>query len=533
MPRALSHPMAIVLGAAVLNSIWFHGPLWGYLGQHLDFAQSQAWTTALAVALIPTLLSLVFFSGLALVSNRLLKLGLILTFFCNAFALYFMQQYSVVLDKSMLSNVWNTNPDEAMQLLHPKLALDLLLWGGIPSALVGWWPIRSVPWWQKCVGALALPLTGGALLYALAFTWLWIDQHAGEVGSRLLPWSYVINSARHWQQAAHDSMTFSPLPDATPAPGSRRPRVVVLVIGESARADRHSALGYARPTNEYTQAVGAVSLAGVQACASYTTAALNCILSHRGIEAPERSAMGEPLPSYLQRQGVEVIWRTANSGHPPIQVARFETLGDIQKNCRANDCPPDRLDEGLLYGLKDLLTQSRSERILVVLHLSGSHGPKYHEKYPPQFERFKPVCRSVILQDCDQASLNNAYDNSILYTDHVLARLAELLRQIDASSAWLYVADHGESLGESGLYLHGTPRMMAPKEQIDIPMMLWFSDTLRREFALDTSRLKGMTGVGQGHVFHTVMGLLALSGGPYQAPLDVFNASRSRSTNVP
>jgi lipid A ethanolaminephosphotransferase len=376
---------------------------------------------------------------------------------------------------------------------------------------------------------LIFSVAGGVLLYALAFTWLWIDQHAGEVGSRLLPWSYVINSVRHSQQAAHDGMTFSPLADAMPLPLGQRPRVVVLVIGESARADRQSALGYGRPTNDYTQSVGALSLTGVQACASYTIAALNCILSHRGDEVPERSNMGEPLPSYLQRQGVEVIWRTSNSGHPPIQVSRFESLGNIQANCKTTDCPPDRLDEGLLYGLRDLLAQSKAKRVLVVLHLNGSHGPRYHEKYPEQFERFKPVCQSVVLQDCDRESLNNAYDNSILYTDHVLWRLTQTLQQLDASTAWMYLSDHGESLGESGLYLHGTPRLVAPNEQIDIPMSFWFSDALRREVHIDQTRIQAMRGVGQGHVFHTVMGLLALKGGPYRMKLDLLNAWRAEA----
>ena len=145
---------------------------------------------------------------------------------------------------------------------------------------------------------------------------------------------------------------------------------------------------------------------------------------------------------------------------------------------------------------------------------------------PPGFARFEPICQTVVLKDCEPQALRNAYDNSIAYTDHVLARLTRLLQGTDWASAWLYLSDHGESLGESGLYLHGTPGLLAPREQLEIPMLMWFSDPGRQALGIDAGRIPRLREVGQGHVFHTIMGMLALQGGPYQAARDLLTQLR-------
>ena len=516
-----SHPLSLAIVAAIFNSFWFHGPLGRYLAQQLDFTSVFGWATAAAVWLLPTTLSVILFTSVALFSNLLLKICIVIVFLGNAIALYFIDQYQVLLDKTMMGNVFSTDSVEVSTLMHPMLILYLVFWGGLPALLVWFSPLRSAPWGQKILGWLFAPSICLFLVYSLSFTWLWIDQHASRVGAQLLPWSYLINTARHLDQERHNRLEFKPLMESVALPLGERKRVVVLVIGESARADRHSMLGYERDTNASTRPLGAVSFSGVQACASYTVAALNCILSHIGDEAPERSTMGEPLPNYLNRQGVDVIWRTANNGHPPIKARLFETLSAINLYCPGGKCENDKWDESLLNGLKDLIEQSTQRRIFVVLHLQGSHGPAYHTKYPPEFERFKPTCTTVVLKDCNAQALQNAYDNTIAYTDHVLAKLTRILQSVDATTGWLYVADHGESLGESGLYLHGTPRVLAPSEQINIPLMIWLSPAFRQEVHIDTSKAAGLIGIGQGHVFHTVMGMLAMNGGPYRPKLDI------------
>ena len=518
-----SHPAVFAIGAAIFSALWFNGALWRYLAEHLDLPSPFALASGLAVALLPITLNLIVFAGLAVLSNRLLKAALIVLSIGNAIALYFIDQYQVFLDRTMMGNVLNTDAGEVSALLHPLIVVYGLFWAGVPVWLIWIWPLRTVRLRSRLATWLIAPSVCLGLLYALSFTWLWIAQHDSRLGARILPWSYVINTVRFLQTEKLNQLTFEPLPDATAEPLGARKRVIVLVIGESARADRQSLFGYERDTNSESRAVGVVGIPGVQACASYTLAALNCILSHRGETAPERSGMGEPLPNYLYRQGVDVIWRSANSGQPPLKVRLHETLAETAAYCSDPACEATRWDEGLLRGLDGLITGSPHQRIFVVLHLSGSHGPAYHTKYPPEFERFKPTCKTVILKDCDAQSLTNAYDNTIIYTDHVLATLSRQLERLDVASAWLYLSDHGESLGEGGLYLHGLPRALSPREQLDIPFTFWLSPAFNNEVAIDSTKAQGLRGIGQGHVFHTVMGMLALRGGPYRAELDLFN----------
>lgn len=522
--RLPSHPVGFALAAAVLSTLWFNGALWNYLRTHLDFPSTFALASGFVVWLIPTTLSIMLFTSLALFSNRLLKACLIALFFGNAIALYFIDQYQVFLDRTMMGNVLNTDVGEVSALMHPKLLLYLLFWAGPPAWLVWIWPLRTVRLRQRILGWLLAPGVCLLLLHLLSFTWLWVAEHDSRLGARILPWSYVINTVRHVQTEKMNRLQFDPLPDAAEQPMTGRKRVIVLVIGESARADRQGRLGYARDTNAATRDLEVVFIPGAQACASYTLAALNCILSHRGDSAPQRAEMGEPLPNYLHRQGVDVIWRSANSGQPPLKVRLYESLSQMTGYCTEGRCSNDGWDEALLRGLETLIAQSKQQRIFIVLHLSGSHGPAYHTKYPPEFEIFKPTCKTVILKECDPQALRNAYDNSIAYTDHVLASLTRLLMKTDAASGWLYLSDHGESLGENGLYLHGMPRAMSPREQIDIPFSFWLSAPLRQETGIDMGKAADLSGIGQGHVFHTVMGLLALSAGPYRRELDMFSA---------
>jgi lipid A ethanolaminephosphotransferase len=360
---------------------------------------------------------------------------------------------------------------------------------------------------------------GSGWLYANAQSWLWIDKNAKQFGGLILPWSYVINTARYYKDEAERHRVAEPLPPLT----SQRPggMVFVLVIGEAARAADFSLFGYGRDTNPQLAHDGVVLFPGAHSCATYTTTSLRCMLSYKG--SGGMTGNDEPLPSYLQRQGIEVVWRSNNFGEPPIKVSRYDTADALRKTC-TGDCTRLNYDEVLLYGLDDILRKGPADaKTLVILHEGGSHGPQYSKKYPPGFERFKPTCQSVELQKCSSTELVNAYDNTIVYADDVLHRLIELLKTVKGRpTAMLYMSDHGESLGEGGLYLHGVPNAFAPEVQSAVPLLVWMSDPFVRQGGGTKDPASFGSRLSHDMVFHSVMGAMGLRSKIYRPENDLF-----------
>ena len=282
---------------------------------------------------------------------------------------------------------------------------------------------------------------------------------------------------------------------------------MVLVIGEAARRKNFSLYGYEKPTNPLLSKTQNIYHFNANSCATYTTAAVKCMLEYKNT-----NKLYEILPNYLYRNDVAVIWRSTNWGEPPLHIENILTKKELKTRCEGINCD---FDEILLSGLKEQVLAVSKDKILVVLHTSTSHGPAYNEKYPDRFEYFKPVCKSVELDKCTAEELINAYDNTILYTDYILWRIIEELKQIkEYKSAMLYVSDHGQSLGENNLYLHGIPKSIAPKEQLEIPFIVWVSDSSQKLIQNDQ--------LTQHHVFHSVLNFLALDSPIYDEKMSVF-----------
>ena len=225
----------------------------------------------------------------------------------------------------------------------------------------------------------------------------------------------------------------------------------------------------------------------------------------------------------MQRSGIDVIWRTNNWGEPPLKVQTYQRAEDIERACQGSSC---RYDEVLLQGLDQRIRSSTKQKIFVVLHQHGSHGPSYYTEYPPQFEVFKPVCKSVELHQCTHDELVNAYDNTIVYTDHVLSRTIGMLKAFPQTATMLmYISDHGESLGEYGLYLHGTPDSLAPDVQKDVPFVIWMSEAFKQKKAVQLSQLAEQSSHSHANVFHSVMGAFDMRSEIYQRRLDIFSGN--------
>lgn len=507
-----------IVTVALVNAGLYHRPLYSFAVANLDYSSLNGALTLATLFLLVTFVTIVMVGLLSLVSQSLIKPVCMLAAPCNALALYFVETYGVVLDKSMMGNVFNTNFEEASGLFHPRLLVYLLVFGALPCWLLSRVQVQRTRMLRQATFVFLVLLIGVGWIYASSRTWLWIDHNARRLGGMTMPWSYVINASRHYADRLSASREQALLPAASFVANEKT--IVVLVIGEAARARNFSLYGYRRSTNPLLTETGVVALPRSRACSTYTTASVLCILSPDDTGG-QLSRRYEPLPSYLQRHGIDVIWRTNNWGEPPLKVQTYERAEDLRRKCQGDTCGHD---EVLLQGLEQRIRSSTQDRIFVVLHQKGSHGPAYYTRYPKQFERFKPVCGSVELSQCTNEELVNAYDNTILYTDYFLHRAIGLLKAFpETTTLLMYLSDHGESLGEYGLYLHGTPWSFAPDVQKDIPFLVWMSDAFKRKRGRPTVQLTRSTNYSQANVFHSVMGAFDMRSEIYNRQFDIFS----------
>jgi lipid A ethanolaminephosphotransferase len=236
----------------------------------------------------------------------------------------------------------------------------------------------------------------------------------------------------------------------------------------------------------------------------------------------------ENLVDVLKHGGIELAWWDNNTGSKgvadriPYQSLRKSRDPDF---CNGKTC----FDDILLDKLKSHLP-SVGDNAFLVLHQLGSHGPSYYQRYPDAFRLFTPECATAELSDCSREEIVNAYDNTIAYTDRMLAELIDYLktRADEFDTALVYMSDHGESTGEYGLYLHGMPYMIAPQTQTGVPFILWISEGFRKSMALNTDCLRAHAETPYSHdnLFHSMLGLMNIETEAYRAGLDIFAGCR-------
>ncbi len=486
------------------------------------------------------LILLLFNACLTAVSFRhVLKPVLILLFMASAVTCYFMLAYGTAIDKSMIQNMMETDVREAFELLSLKLLLTVALLGLLPSLLVWRADVRYAS------GGRGMALRAGTigaclLLAALLLVFFYkslapaLREHR-DMRYLLAPTNYIQAINAYVKARRARTLVVAPLgTDAVKGVAlsdNRRRSVTLIVVGETARAQNFSLNGYARETNpQLARQPDLLNFSNVQSCGTATAVSVPCVFSALGRAHYSDSAAyaQQGLLDVLSHAGFQVLWRDNNSGCKGT-CARIDYEDVSQANagklwCVDGEC----YDEGLLERLPQIIANA-SDDLVVVLHQKGSHGPAYAKRYPAAFARFGPVCDSMTLENCSRASIVAAYDNSILYTDHFLNQAIELLKDSTArdniNTALMYFSDHGESLGEHNLYLHGAPYMIAPLEQRAVPMMLWLSTGFRERFGIDQRCLAARTGQAFSHdnVFHSVLGMLKVNTAVYNPRLDLFS----------
>ena len=428
----------------------------------------------------------------------------------NATAVYFIITYSVMMDQTTIENVFNTRYSEASGFFSWSLWLFIAVFGVLPALWCLLQPVvigKAKKLAIYCGASLAVVLV--VALANIGQT-LWISQHDTELGGLLQPWSYLVNTVRMISSQHDEQAEEIKLPDGKITDNEKA--VVVLVIGESARKANFQLYGYQRNTNPLLSKLDGLKVYEATSCATYTTAGSKAIL-----EPKNTDDLYELLPNYAFRTGVDVAWRTSNWGEPPIHIDEYVTDDKLAEHYP--DAEEKDYDGILFHGLRERIESSQKDKVLIVLHTSTSHGPKYADKYPKKFEVFKPVAKNVEEGEKNIGMLVNAYDNTILYTDFLLDGLINTLRAMtDRKSAMIFISDHGESLGENKMFMHGMPMRLAPKEQYEIPFLVWTSEGYR-----DYKPEGELPAVLEQHyIFHSVLNLLSIESPAYDKEFDLY-----------
>jgi len=500
----------------------------------------RGWQVAGVLAAVGlTLFSAQVLTGALFSSRRLLRPALIALVTVAAGCSYFMDRFHVVIDQTMLVNALQTDRHEAAELLGLPLLLHMGLYALLPALFIARVPLRRSGWLRESLGRLGLVAALLALTAACVFgqyrsisSWARNNADMRMYPNPSFPIYSAYKYARHqWRNPRGKGLLAIGTDAVREAPvAGRRPQVVVLVIGETARAANFQLDGYPRATNPELSAIdGLLNFSDVWSCGTSTAVSVPCMFFSGGHKAFSKSAAGdqENLLDLVQRTGVEVLWRNNNSGCKGVCTrVQTENLSDATDAllCGADGC----YDEILLRQLDQRLQRGQDQ--LIVLHSKGSHGPAYFRRVPEAYRRFRPDCENDDLQQCSAEQIVNAYDNSIVYTDHVLAQLIRMLKQREdqVDSTMLYLSDHGESLGEGGLYLHGMPYGLAPDTQKQVPMMAWFSAGTLQSQGLAQDCLQSQRALHHSHddLFSTMLGLLSIRTQLYQRQHDLFAECR-------
>ncbi|WP_373069637.1 phosphoethanolamine transferase [Sulfurimonas sp.] len=465
------------------------------------------------------------------------KLILIATLFISSFTSYFMQTYNVVIDEGMIRNSLQTNLNESMDLFSYKLVLYVFFLGIIPSYYVYKQPIKFNSWRQeffsklKVIG-IALGLIVVLLILFSKFYASFFREHKPlRYYTNPTYWIYSIGKYMSKTSKTGSVIVQSIGLDAkVEEEQDEAKELVVLVVGEAARADRFSLNNYSRETNPLlSKENDLVSFESMHSCGTSTAVSVPCMFSifTKDNYTYDKGMSTQNILDVLVNTGsVDILWRDNNSDSKGVALrVPYEDFRTPKTN---TVCDTECRDEGMLVGLDKYIELHKNRDILIVLHMMGNHGPAYYKRYTKEYEKFKPVCETNQLEECSAESISNAYDNAILYTDYFLSKVIEFLKQYDKTheATMFYISDHGESLGESGLYLHGLPYFMAPDNQTHVASIVWFGDGMKEDINTTTLQSYSNKDFTHDNIFHSLLGLFEVNSNLYDKKKDVLHDAK-------
>jgi len=484
------------------------------------------------------LLFIVISTLLTIISNRyVIKPLLIILFLVSSVASYYMNLYSTIIDDKMIQNIFETDTREVYDLLNVKLFLNFFFLGVVPSIFVAMVKIKKQPLKKEFLSRAKLLTINIILIPVLYFSFskYWVSFFREHKPLRMYtnPTFYLYSLGKFIKEKyftkpvkfKHLGMDAKLSYDKT-----KKPKMVILVLGESARADHFSLNGYKRDTNPNLEKIkGIISYTNMYSCGTETAVSVPCMFSYytRKNYDAKTAKNTDNVIDILNRAGVNVIWIDNDSGSKGVaeRIKNYINLSNSKnpKYCSKSGC----IDEILFPALEKKVEEiNNSKPVFIVLHTKGSHGPAYYKRYPKEFEKFKPVCKTNQLQECKKEEVKNAYDNTILYTDYIISKAINFLKkhQNRYRVAMYYISDHGESLGENGFYLHGLPYFIAPDSQKHPANIAWFG----KNFDINQTCAKKEADKRYSHdnLFSTILGLMDVKTSVYDKNMDIYYKCR-------
>ena len=476
---------------------------------------------------------LIAFNGLlfSLISNFYsIKFTLITIIIISSLTNYFMNNYGIIIDKEMIANTIQTDARESLDLLTFSLVLNLITLGLIPSYFIYRIKIvkqsikKELLQRSKYIAIFIVMIVVLLALFGRHYTSFFRENKPLRYNINPTYWIYSTGAYIGHFLKTENSLFYPIGEDAKIVPQSERKKMIVFVVGESARADHFSLNGYKKNTSSPLDNYEIISFSNFYSCGTSTSYSVPCMFSSFG-RSQYSNAKGKQfgnLLDVLANTGeVAILWRDNNSNskgqadrvaYQDYKTSKTNPICESNGECR---------DEGMLVGLDQFIASNQDKNILIVLHQMGNHGPAYYKRYPKEFEKFKPVCNTNQIENCSVDEIKNTYDNALLYTNYFLSKTIDFLKNYSSTydTAMFYSSDHGESLGENGIYLHAMPYMIAPKEQIHIGTLAWFSESFSEKI---NTKIDTKKDYSHDNIFHTMLGLFNVQTNVYNKNLDIF-----------
>ncbi|MDO4222614.1 MAG: phosphoethanolamine--lipid A transferase [Acinetobacter sp.] len=455
----------------------------------------------------------------------------------GAGASYAVMTQGIYFNDEQIQNIVQTDVHEAGAWINTKFILWIIFTGILPALFYAFCIELKItrPWYKEILWRVASVVISFIVIAAIAAVsyqnYASFFRNHKAIVHKIVPTNYLGASIKVAYEHYESTRPFVQIGlDAKRiAPQGEKKNVFIFVLGETTRAQNWGLNANAPATTPQLAAMkDVINFPNVSSCGTATAVSVPCMFSNmnRSDYDPLKARHQEGVLDILNRAGLYVSWKNNNGGcKGTCDRVKYVDIIPIspKEECEGGLC----YDRNLLTGLKQEIEQMPNDGV-IVLHTTGSHGPAYYQRYPKELRKFTPTCDSNQLQDCDPTALQNTYNNTVVAVDDTLARTIQLLKESNVNAAMWYISDHGESLGEKGMYLHGAPYIVAPSEQTHIPMVFWANDGFYQAKNLDAKCLAQNASKDYSHdnFFSSMIGIMDVATQEYHKEQDIFAQCR-------